>query len=209
MTETKAIPNPADAALLDVLRKLGDLRVDELCGHLQVTATAVRQRLTRLMNLGLVQRVAITKGRGRPSHRYALTDVGRRQTGSNFADLAMALWEEIRSIQEPDVRRGLMQRLSRRLATKYAEMIEGESTADKMESLARMLGERDIPFEVSQEDGQLPVLTAYGCPYTELAEQDRSVCSMERMLFAELLGENLKLSDCRLDGAHCCTFELS
>jgi hypothetical protein len=30
---------------------------------------------------------------------------------------------------------------------------------------------------------------------------------MERMLFSELVGDNLKLTNCRLDGGSCCTFE--
>jgi predicted ArsR family transcriptional regulator len=198
-----------DVTVLDLLRKTGGMRVRELSAAMGVTATAVRQRLTRLMARGLIQRSALPAGRGRPSHRYELTDKGRRQTGSNFADLAVALWQEIRTIKDAEVRRGLLQRLSKRLASQYAEHIEGETIEAKMNSLAALLAEREIPFDVDTSNGQLPVLRALGCPYTELAEQDRSICSMERMLFAELLGERLQLSACRLDGAHCCTFELS
>ena len=56
-------------------------------------------------------------GRGRPSHRYSLTNKGQRhkeRPGNNYADLAGALWTEIRAIQNPDVRRGLLQRIVRR-----------------------------------------------------------------------------------------------
>lgn len=203
------LPETTDVTVLDLLRKSGGMRVSELSQAMSVTATAVRQRLTRLMAQGWVRRSTIRLGRGRPSHSYELTDSGLRQTGSNFADLAVALWEEIRSLADPEVRRGLLQRLSRRLAEQYADEIEGNSVVEKMRSLVKMLAEREIPFEVEVQDGQLPVLKALGCPYTELAYKDRSVCSMERMLFAELLGEKLHLSDCRLDGANCCTFELS
>ena len=75
-----------------------------------------------------------------------------------------------------------------------------------MESLAKLFRERQIPFEVERTN-ELPVLRATACPYPELAEQDRTVCSMERILFSELLGENVRLSNCRLDGHNCCTFE--
>jgi predicted ArsR family transcriptional regulator len=63
-----------------------------------------------------------------------------------------------------------------------------------------------VPFEVERK-GQLPVLTALACPYPELAEQDRSVCAMERLLMSELIGEDVRLSECRLDGDSCCRFE--
>ena len=50
------------------------------------------------------------------------------------------------------------------------------------------------------------MLTALACPYPELAKLDRSVCTMEKLMLSEILGENVRLSECRLDGANCCTF---
>ena len=198
---------PSDIAILDLLRQRDSLSVADLAAALEVTATAVRQRLTRLMAQGYLDREACRAGRGRPSHRYLLTASGRRKTGANFADLAIALWQEIRTIQDIEVRRGLMQRIAKRLVDKYSDQIEGESIDERMESIADLFGERKVPFMVEKGEG-LPILTALACPYPELAEQDRSICSMEKMLFAELLGEDLVLNKCRLDGETCCTFEL-
>jgi predicted ArsR family transcriptional regulator len=74
-----------------------------------------------------------------------------------------------------------------------------------MTALARVMEERDIPFHVDQS-GQLPVLSALACPYPELARMDRSVCTMEKLMLSEILGNSVRLSECRLDGASCCTF---
>ena len=197
-----------DVAILDLLRKRDAMTVSELAAALDVTATAVRQRLGRLMAHEYLERSTTKAGRGRPSHWYVLTAKGRRKTGANFADLAIALWQEIREIREPEVRRGLLQRVSKRLALLYAEEIKGKTIEERMGSLAELFTGRRIPFAVDQT-GALPVLQALACPYPELAEQDRSICSLERLLFAEVLGENVRLSSCRLDGANCCTFELS
>lgn len=196
----------SDVALLDLLRKHGPLSVGQLKAAMQVTATAVRQRLVRLLRLGDIERHAERMSRGRPVHRYGLTEKGRRRAGANFGDLAIALWEEIREIKDPEVRRGLLQRIGRRLATLYATQIRGSSLEERMESLAAMFRERQIPFEVDRT-GDLPLLHATACPYPDLAEHDRAVCSMERIMFSELLGENVRLSNCRLDGHNCCTFE--
>ena len=110
----------SDIGILDLLRKAGPLGVAELAQAMQVTATAVRQRLVRLMAQGLIDRELARAGRGRPSHRYALTEKGRRQTGANFVDLALALWKEIRAIEDPEVRRGLLQRIAKTMAGMYA-----------------------------------------------------------------------------------------
>lgn len=196
----------SDIGLLDGLRTAGPQSVAQLATAMQVTATAVRQRLTRLLAQGDIERTTLRTSRGRPVHRYGLTEKGRRRAGANFADLAIALWEEIREIKDPEVRSGLLARISRRLATLYAGQVHGSDLEERMQAVAALFREREIPFEVERMN-DLPVLRAAACPYPELAERDRSVCSMERMLFSELVGENLKLSNCRLDGHACCTFE--
>ena len=64
----------SDICILDLLRKAGPLGVNDLAQATQVTATAVRQRLVRLMAQGLIDRELTRAGRGRPSHRYGLTE---------------------------------------------------------------------------------------------------------------------------------------
>ena len=172
-----------------------------------VTPTAVRQRLVRLMTTGMITREEEPKaGRGRPSHRYALTDKGRRQTGANFVDLALALWHEVRAIKDLEVRRGLLERVAKSMAAMYGDQVTGETTAERMQAISRLFADRNVPFEVD-EAGALPVLLAQGCPYPQLAEQDRGICSLEKMMFSELVGSGLRLSECRLDGGECCRFE--
>ncbi len=196
----------SDDGLLGLLRKSGALSISELTKATGVTPTAVRQRLVRLMAEGLVDREVSRTKRGRPGHRYALTEKGRRQTGSNFADLALVLWHEVRAIEHPEVRRGLLARIAKALAAMYRPQVSGASTVERMHSVSRVLAERNVPFEV-EGGSELPVLTAVACPYPDLAEQDRGICALERMVFSELVGESLRLAECRLDGGECCRFE--
>jgi predicted ArsR family transcriptional regulator len=198
--------SPPDGEVLDHLRRAGSLTVADLVTATGVTATAVRQRLTRLMADGIVDRQTERRERGRPNYRYSLTKKGHRQAGTNYADLALVLWEEVRSIANPEIRRGLLGRLVERLAAHYKNSIQGDTIEERLESVGQLLGERGVPVEVDVS-GSLPVLTALACPYPDLAEQDRSICAMEKMLFAEVVGHGIQLSACRLDGAACCTFQ--
>jgi DeoR family suf operon transcriptional repressor len=217
----KPVTSTSDNALLDEMRRTGSASVSQLVTATGVTATAVRQRLHRLMASGLVCRATVDqslsagsedssnrlpKSRGRPSHRYSLTEKGIHQAGTNYADLVMVLWQEIRSIPDPEIKRGLLQRLAVRLAAHYKNSVEGTTMDQRLTSLVGLLAEREVPFEFNQSE-KLPVLTALACPYPELAAQDRGVCAMEKMLFSELLGASVQLTSCRLDGASCCTFE--
>jgi predicted ArsR family transcriptional regulator len=195
----------SDRAMLDFMRHHGAVTISSLVTEMGVTATAVRQRLARLMSDGLVERRTERKSRGRPNHRYSLTEKGERSAGTNFADMAVVLWEEVKSIEDPVVRRGLLKRIADRLVTKYRGEVAGDTLDTRMSALARLMGQREIPFRVDAS-GELPILTALACPYPELARLDRGVCTMENMMLSEILGEKLRLSECRLDGANCCEF---
>jgi len=194
----------SDAAVVDLLRGDTALGIGELAEHLGVTATAVRQRLDRLMRAGLVDRRAVARPRGRPAHAYSLTASGRRLGGDNFRDLAMVLWKEVRGITNESVRRGLLNRIAGALADSYRGRVTGRTPADRLAEVARVFADRDVACSV--ELGALPVLTSHSCPYPDLAEQDRAICAAERLMIQELVGTAVQLSECRLDGAPCCRF---
>ncbi len=198
----------SDSQLLSLLRRNGAMSVGDVSQETEVTATAVRQRLTRLIAQGLVERKLVDRGgsRGRPGHRYSLTEKARRQVGTNYGDLALMLWDEVRAVKDPQVRRGLFQRIAGAMARLYADRMTGTTTPERMESLRSLFAERRVPLEVSEVDG-LPMLTVLDCPYPELAERDRGICAMEKMLFAELLAAPVRLTQCRLEGHTCCQFE--
>jgi len=198
----------SDLAVLDLLRTREAMTVVEFAEALGVTATAVRQRLNRLLAQKLIERTATKGGRGRPKHRYRLTSRGLQRAGSNFADLAMALWQEVRAVRDEDVRRGLLQRIAKRMAEMYAGMVEGPTLEQKVAALTELFGERRGPLGVDTT-GAGPGVKAGACPYPDLAGQDRSICAMERMLFAEVLGADVRLAACRLDGQAACRFELN
>src|SRR3954468_8241654 len=105
----------SDRVLLEVLQRNGAVTISVLVTEMGVTATAVRQRLQRLMADGLIQRQSENIGRGRPNHRYSLTEKGERASGTNFADMADVLWDEIKSLDDPQIRRGLLKRIAFRL----------------------------------------------------------------------------------------------
>ena len=206
MISTTIIPDQGnDQRLLSQLRRTGGGTISELGKELGVTATAVRQRLNRLMSNGLIRRETQPQKRGRPSHRYLLTEKGERHAGTNYADLAIVLWQEIRSIEDQRVRSGLLGRIAGRMA-QVPGFVAEKTLEERMNHLKEYMAERQVPLEVDKS-GTDATLTILACPYPQLAEHDRGVCAMERMMISELLGEKMSLTSCRLDGANCCTFE--
>lgn len=199
----------SDRALLDLIRRHGPLSVTAMAEELGVTPTAIRNRLTRLVGSGMVERRAEHGGRGRPKHSYQASVEAHRRLGQNYADLAVVLWDEMmRTVEDRKLRRVLFGRITERLAELYRSQMTGDEWQGRMVQLGTILHDRGIETEVTHGDGgMMPVLKQHSCPYYELAETDRAVCAMERKMFEKVLGRGLRLSQCRLDGHRSCDFE--
>ncbi len=205
-----------DHPLLDTLRCNDTLGVTDLTELLGITATAVRQRLKRAINAGLVEEVSDPHRparRGRPRLGYRLTATGQQTAGDNFHDLATVLWQELRGVRVPEVRRGLLGRIGKALAATYSEQVSGSTPLQRIDSVAGLLRDRGVVCSVAEEAAAngsiLPVLTTHSCPYPDLAEHDRGICAAEQTMLEDLVGEPVRLTDCRLDGGDCCRFEVS
>ena len=159
---------------------------------------------------GYVDRHDRRQSRGRPTHDYSLTASGRRKAGENFADLATALWEEVRSLEDLDLRNRLIEGIARRLAKMYSLHVGGETLAERMHSIAALFGARQIPMSVEDSETLgFPTLNVMACPYPDLASEDDAICHMERSLLSELTGQPLKLDECATSGGSCCKFTTS
>lgn len=199
----------SDRALLDPLRRRGPMTVAEMSEQLGVTGTAVRNRLTRLLESGLVERHAEARGRGRPRHAYQASVEAQKRLGQNYADLAVALWEEMMTtVEDRKLRRLLFTRLTDRLAEMYRGRVSGPGWEGRLVQLTTLLHDRGVEAEVARDGGgAFPILRQHSCPYYELAETDRAICALERKMFEKVLGRGLRLSQCRLDGDHSCDFQ--
>ena len=126
-----------------------------MAAELGVTATAVRNRLSRLVGAGLVERHAEHGGRGRPRHVYRASLEAHRRLGQNYADLAVVLWDELmRNVEDRKLRRVLFGRITDRLAELYRAEVRGIGWQERLEQLGTALHGRGIETEVARRGGQ-------------------------------------------------------
>lgn len=202
---------PVDRDLLMALRSVEVAGVGELTKILKVTATAVRQRVERLLELGLIQREKIVSGRGRPTFKYQLTQDGLRRTSVNATKLAEAMWQEIIALEDEQIRKDLISSVASRLGKQIASEISfnDASFEMKMQLLSQSMASSQMDTTV-KTSSSLPVLDIGTCPYPSLTSvsDDREMCRMEERMISEALGQAVHLSSCRLDGDSCCQFSV-
>jgi predicted ArsR family transcriptional regulator len=202
----KTVLDANDRQFLERLHRIAPATVQEVCTDLGVTATAVRQRLVRLHERGLIARETVRHGRGRPHHTYSVTETGLRELGDNYADLALILWREIGRIEEPEVRTRLLGRVRDAMVSQFRRVPQHVALSERIEGLRDALGDRGYDVEVDHS-GLLPILRENNCPYLELAETDSAICELEHAVFEKVLGTELELTQCCLDGHRCCEFQ--
>ena len=196
----------SDLDFLGHLHRLGSGTVQDLGTAIGVTATAIRQRLTRLEGAEMIARRLVRAARGRPHYVYEVTSKGLRQLGDNYGDLALILWREVQRIDDPVAKEKVVDGLRNAMVQRFGQ-IEGRTMDERMKRFRDSLVSHGYDVEVSH-DGQFPVLRENSCPYQELADEDRGICDLEQEVFQQVLGGDVKLTQCCMDGHRCCEFEV-
>lgn len=192
--------------ILEYLQRQGATPIKELEDVLGVTTTAVRQQLQSLQADGYVERARVHAGVGRPHHAYSLTAKAQELFSSRYDDLAVTLLEEMLALEGEGRAGELLSRVGSRLAARYAPLVRSGRLEERVSQLAQVLYARGILTDVSQEADGAFVLQAFNCPYHELAHEHRDICEMDERFMREVLGSDVNLHQCIMDGHHSCTF---
>jgi DeoR family suf operon transcriptional repressor len=193
------------AAILRLLQKRGQASIKELEVALGVTATAVREQLSHLVAEGAVDAVRVRGEIGRPFYVYRLTDEAQEFFPKDYGTLARLLLEETLATFGPQGYDRLLQRVSGRLAEHYAGEVPGRALEDKLYGLATLLGQKGYDSEVVRTAEGF-VLHATSCPYFAVVKDHREICDMEERMMSELLGADVSLGPCMLEGHGSCQF---
>ena len=198
--------DPNDQNFLEQLHHMGGGTIQEICGAVGVTATAVRQRLGRLEAQGLVLHEVVRAGRGRPHHVFRVSDEGLRHLGENYRDLALILWRSIHRLEDEAVRNGVLRKVRDEFVRQYGRVAPDGPIRDRMVQLQQELSSHGYDVEIG--DGELPILRENSCPYQDLASVDPSICEMEADVYSRILNAEVSLTQCCLDGHSSCEFHV-
>jgi predicted ArsR family transcriptional regulator len=199
--------NTPAGRVLKAIQMRGEASIKDVAADLGVTSSAVRLHLTQLQASGAIRAEKVREGVGRPYYVYSATPQAHNLFYKDYGELARLLLEEVNETQGPDALQGVLRRVGDRLADVYRDQIWGQELADRVRAWAELLDQRGVPVELEQtEEGY--VLREYGCPYQNVAAENRAVCEMEQVVMARLLESGVKLTQCVLDGHRGCQFTI-
>jgi DeoR family suf operon transcriptional repressor len=197
--------NTPAGRVLKAIQLRGKASIKDVATDLGVTSSAIRLHLTQLQASGAIRVDKVREGVGRPYNVYSATPEAHNLFYRDYGDLARLLLEEVSETQGPDALQGVLRRVGDRLADVYRDQVLGQVLADRVRSWAELLDQRGVPVELEQtEEGYM--LREFGCPYQNVAAENRAVCEMEQLVMARLLESGVKLTQCVLDGHRGCQF---
>ena len=195
--------------VIEYLKRNGSATIKELEELLGITTNAVRQHLQALQADGYIERTRVNVGVGRPHHAYSISGKAHELFACHCDDLALTLLEEVFILEGPERAELLLGRVGDRLAQRYARSVRGDALHERVEQLADALHQRGVLTDIDVEDENVIVLHAYNCPYHELAQEHRAICEMDEAVMRQVLGSDVNLSACMMDGHRGCSFVVS
>jgi len=181
-----------DAIARSILEN-GPSTANTLSQRLALTPAGIRRHLEHLVADGILEardpRVGSTRGRGRPSKVFLMTDEGRSQFEHSYDDLAVAALKFMAAHSG--------EHLVTAFAESRAEDIERKATpylakrAKKVDALANFLTEQGYAASVEKR-GTGEEICQHHCPIAHVAAQYPQLCEAETQAFSRLLGTHVQ-----------------
>ncbi len=195
-------------ALMDLIKRNGEMDVAGLAQALGISNVAVRQHLAGLEKSGEVAQRVVHRPVGRPARLYQLTEIGEKAFPQTSDGMAIDLLTRLEKQLGPEAIEKLFEARIKDLSKQYRERMKGaKSLADKWNVLAEIRDEEGYLCTVKPAaDGSLK-LVEHHCPVREIASRFPQVCRFELELFRRVLGDNkLERVEHILAGQHACCY---
>ncbi len=165
--------------IVDVLKRRGEARAEELAAAVGVTVSAMRQHLMALAADGLVAHREVRSGPGRPKHFYALTAAAESRFPKAYDELATEVLDYVADESPELLERVFERRRQRRVSGATARLAGMASLGERVTELARILDEDGYLAEVVEgEDGSFRIVE-HNCAILGVAARYGQACVSE------------------------------
>ncbi len=186
---------PTRERVVSSIMSHGPSTARELGDRLGLTPAAIRRHLSGLMADGTIacreERVYGSRGRGRPSKIFLLTDQGHATFRQAYDELAISAIRQLIAVAGPQAARSIAQERFAQVEQRYLQAREQNPEFSPAQALAAAL----------EEDGYAPALVPVHsgvqlcqrhCPVAHVAAEFPMLCEVETQLFSQLLDSHVQ-----------------
>lgn len=185
-------PRTRDAIARSILEN-GPSTAAVLSERLGLTPAGIRRHLDLLTADGVLEarepRISKTRGRGRPSKVFVMSDAGREKFEHSYDDLAVAALKFISAQSGEHLVTAFAKSRADEIERKGASVIAKSS--NKLSALADFLTEQGYAASVESRAGGVE-LCQHHCPIAHVASEFPQLCEAETEAFSKLLGTHVQ-----------------
>ena len=185
-------PRTRDAVARSILEN-GPSTAAALSERLGLTSAGIRRHLEILVADSILEarepRISSTRGRGRPSKVFVMTDSGREKFEHSYDDLAVAALKFLSAQSGEHLVTAFAQSRADDIERKAAGVLAKSS--NKLDSLASFLSEQGYAASVGPR-GNGEELCQHHCPIAHVAAEFPQLCETETEAFSKLLGTHVQ-----------------
>jgi DeoR family suf operon transcriptional repressor len=195
-------------AVLNALKKRGEMTAEELADILEMTVSGVRQQLTGLQRDGLVAYEEIRSGPGRPRHSYRLTPAADALYPRAYAELTNELLQYIKDA-DPEMVDNIFERRRERRIAAGRERLDALPYPEKVTELAKILDEDGYLADWQECDDGTYLVTERNCAIFGVAMRYGQACGSElEFIRAVLPDAHVERIAHMVAGAHNCSYRI-
>jgi predicted ArsR family transcriptional regulator len=195
--------------LLLFLKREGQSDLKTLAKHFYISKMAVHKHVKELEEQGLIQRVTLRGGKGRPRLGVELAQKASSLFPKSYAGLTCAA---LAYIEEKLGRRAVEEALRRRqsqVMPVYKEKVNAETLADRVHQLTQLRDQDGYMAEHKKAGSSKFEILEHNCPIIAIAENYWEACTVENEMFRRVLDANVETTHRVVDGANVCRFMIS
>ncbi|MDQ0654906.1 helix-turn-helix transcriptional regulator [Pseudomonas cedrina] len=197
--------------ILFLLKTRGPLKTNELASLLDLTFEATRQQIQKLQTSALIVGVsAPTKGAGRPSLKWALTDTAQKKFPDSHGVLTLHLIESIEGVFGSDGIEKIISSMEAANRQEYTQACAQASTLEEKVGILVRIRELAGYMAHMEPEGEGWLLIENHCPICAAARKCQGFCRSELQIFRAAIGDSAIVERCEhlISGDRRCVYSI-
>lgn len=181
--------------ILEIMKRHGEVTVQELSNELGLTSVTVRHHLEILRSEGYISDPEVRRSNrpGRPRYVYRLTSTAADLFPNNYSGLASALLGTIDECMAPAERDALLERAAERIAARAGDL--PEKPEERVDSVVTFLNQQGYVsrWEEDADNDRRFFIYVSSCPYYHVSQTHHETCQIDRHMVQLLAGSGAEV----------------
>ena len=185
-------------------------QMNDLIQQTGVTRTAITEQVNELIEAGFVeQTIERFQGRGRPRFLYSATQLALKQLFPGNQDIVVpAIWKALRRYCNPETVMKICNDVAQDIADQFNSRIEATDPKERMRNFYQIVYGTGRLVQMTDTENEVSV-SKLSCPFISMYDESGTICLIDDLTMAKIVGPNVRRTACRYENDTCCTYTIS